>query len=115
MTPFILILNSNNRVTGDRVVINAQIKGPGSSDSSCEQTKVEQKIWVKLPNDTVIPLIDPFTVLTLLPFDSIDTKIFEYNFSGAEPLGSYQIGGRLLHPFSGDAISTDIEILTFSQ
>ncbi|OAD21087.1 protein containing Glycoside hydrolase, family 33, partial [Candidatus Thiomargarita nelsonii] len=63
-----IVLNSNNRVTGDKVVINAHIKGPGSSDSSCEQTKVEQKIWVKLPNDTVIPLIDPFTVLTLLPF-----------------------------------------------
>jgi len=30
---------------------------------------------------------------------SIDTKIFEYTFSGAEPIGSYQIGGRLL--FSG--------------
>ncbi|MEN8220515.1 MAG: LamG domain-containing protein, partial [Pseudomonadota bacterium] len=77
-------LNSNNRVTGDKVVINAQIKGPGSSDSSCEQTKVEQKVWVKLPNDSVIPLIDPFTVLTLLPGDDIDTKIFEYVFSGAE-------------------------------
>jgi len=76
------------------VVINAQIKGAGSSDSSCEQTKVVEKIWIKLPNDTVIPLIDPFTVLTLLPFDSIDTKIFEYIFSGAEPIGSYQIGGR---------------------
>jgi len=56
-----------------------------------------------------------FTGLTLLPFDSIETKIFEYIFSGAEPIGSYQIGGRLLHPFSGDAISTDVEILTFSQ
>jgi len=56
-----------------------------------------------------------FTGLTLLPFDSIETKIFEYIFSGAEPIGTYQIGGRLLHPFSGDAISTDIEILTFSQ
>jgi len=108
-------LNSNNRVTGDKVVINAQIKGSGSSDSSCKQTQVEQKVWVKLPDDSVIPLIDPFTVLTLLPGDDIDTKIFEYTFSGAEPIGSYEIGGRLLHPFSGDAISTDIEVLTFSQ
>jgi len=108
-------LNSNNRVTGDRVVINAQIKGPGGSDSSCEPTQVEQKVWVKLPNDVVIPLIDPYTVLTLLPGDDIDTKIFEYTFSGAEPIGAYQIGGRLLHPFSGDTISTDIDVLTFSQ
>ncbi|MEN8221503.1 MAG: LamG domain-containing protein [Pseudomonadota bacterium] len=108
-------LNSNNRVTGDRVVINAHIKGSGGSDSSCEQTKVEQKVWVKLPNDAVIPLIEPFTGLTLLPGDDIDTKIFEYTFSGAEPIGAYQIGGRLLHPFSGDTISTDIEVLTFSQ
>jgi len=49
----------------------------------------------------------------VLPCDDIDTKIFEYVFSGAEPIGS--IGGRLLHPFSGDTISTDIEILMFSQ
>ncbi|MEN8220507.1 MAG: hypothetical protein ABFS56_29990 [Pseudomonadota bacterium] len=97
------------------MVINAQIKGSASSDSSCEQSKVVETVWVKLPNDAVIPLIEPFTGLTLLPGDEIDTKIFEYIFSGAEPIGSYQIGGRLLHPFSGDAISTDIEVLTFSQ
>ncbi|MEN8220402.1 MAG: LamG domain-containing protein, partial [Pseudomonadota bacterium] len=108
-------LNSNNRVTGDKVVINAQIKGPGNSDSSCEQTQVEQKVWIKLPDDSVIPLIAPFTVLTLLPGDDIESKIFECTFSGASPIGSYQIGGRLLHPFSGDTISTDIEVLTFSQ
>jgi hypothetical protein len=36
-------LNSNNRVTGDRIVINAHIKAPSSSDSSCSQTKVELK------------------------------------------------------------------------
>jgi len=89
-----IVLNSNNRLTGDKVVINAHIKGASSSNSSCEQTKVEQKVWVKLPNNTVIPLIDPFTVLTLLPFDSIETKIFEYVFSGAEPIGAYEIGGR---------------------
>jgi len=66
-------------------------------------------------NDSVISLIDPFTVLTLLPGDDIDTKIFEYTHRGAEPIGTYQIGGRRLHPFSGDTISTDIEVLTFSQ
>jgi len=108
-------LNSNNRVTGDKVVVNAHIKGPKGSVSSCEQTQVVETVWVKLPNDAVIPLIEPFTGLTLLPGDDIDTKIFEYTFSGAEPIGSYQIGGRLLHPFSGDTISTDIEVLTFSQ
>jgi hypothetical protein len=110
-----IILNSNNRVTGDKVIINAHINGPGNSDSSCEQTKVVETVWVKLPDDSVIPLIEPFTGLTLLPGDDIDTKIFEYTFSGAEPIGAYQIGGRFLHPFSGDAISTDIEVLTFSQ
>jgi len=108
-------LNSNNRVTGDKVVVNAHIKGAKGSVSSCEQTQVVETVWVKLPNDSVIPLIDPYTVLTLLPGDDIETNIFEYTFSGAEPIGSYEIGGRLLHPFSGDAISTDIEVLTFSQ
>jgi len=110
-----IALNSNNRVTGDKVVINAHINGPGSSNSSCEQSKVVETVWVKLPDDSVIPLIEPFTGLTLLPGAEIDTKIFEYTFSGVEPIGSYQIGGRLLHPFSGDAISTDIEVLTFSE
>ncbi|MEN8220512.1 MAG: hypothetical protein ABFS56_30015 [Pseudomonadota bacterium] len=64
------------------MVINAQIKGSASSDSSCSQTKVEQKVWVKLPNDSIISVIEPFTILTLLPFDSIEIKIFEYTFSG---------------------------------
>ncbi|TGO02508.1 hypothetical protein PN36_23780, partial [Candidatus Thiomargarita nelsonii] len=90
-------LNSNNRVTGDKVVVNAHIKGPKGSVSSCEPTQVVETVWVKLPNDAVIPLIEPFTGLTLLPGDDIDTKIFEYTFSGAEPIGAYQIGGRLLH------------------
>ncbi len=97
------------------MVINAHIKKPNNSNSSCEQSKVVETVWVKLPDDFVIPLIEPFTGLTLLPGAEIDTKIFEYTFSGAETIGSYQIGGRLLHPFSGDAISTDIEVLTFSQ
>ncbi|MEN8220951.1 MAG: LamG domain-containing protein [Pseudomonadota bacterium] len=110
-----IVLNSNNRVTGDKVIINAHINGPDSSNSSCSQTKLVETVWVKLPDDSVIPLIEPFTGLTLLPGDDIDTKIFEYTFSGVEPIGAYEIGGRLLHPFSGDAISTDIEILTFSQ
>jgi hypothetical protein len=108
-------LNSNNRVIGDRVVINAHIKGPSSSDSSCSQTKVEQKVWATLPNNSVISLIKPFTMLTLLPGYEANTKIFGYTFSGAEPIGSYEINGKLLHPFSGDAISSDIEVLTFSQ
>jgi len=78
------------------------------------ETSQVAKISVGFTIQNDASLIEPFTGLTLLPFDSIDTKIFEYTFSGAEPIGSYQIGGRLLHPFSGDAISTDIEILTLS-
>lgn len=108
-------LNSNNRVTGDRVVINAHIKGPSSFDSSCSQTKVEQKVWAKLPNNSVISLIKPFTMLTLLPGYDANSKIFEYTFGGAEPIGSYEINGRLLHSFSGESISSDIEVLTFSK
>ncbi len=32
--------------------------------------------------------------------------IFEYIFRGAEPIGSYQISGRLLDQLTGDSIST---------
>jgi hypothetical protein len=110
-----IVLNSNNRVTGDKVVVNAHIKGPASPDSSCEPTKVVETVWVELPDGFVISLIQPFTALTLLPGDNIETKIFEYTFNGNEPLGSYEIGGSFLHPLSGKNISTDIEILTFSQ
>jgi hypothetical protein len=110
-----IVLNSNNRVTGDKVVVNAHINGPGSPDSSCESSNVVETIWAQLPDGFVIPLIEPFTALTLLPGDKIETKIFEYTFNGNEPLGSYEIGGSFLHPFSGKNISTDIEILTFSK
>ncbi|WP_069469927.1 LamG domain-containing protein [Candidatus Marithrix sp. Canyon 246] len=108
-------LNSNNRVTGDRVVINTHIKGPSISDSSCLQTKVELKFWATLPNNSVISLIKPFTMLSLLPGYDANSKIFEYTFGGAEPIGSYEINGRLLHTFSGETISSDIEVLTFSK
>jgi hypothetical protein len=110
-----IVLNSNNRVTGDKVVVNAHIKGPSSPDSSCESINVVETIWAQLPDGFVISLIQPFTALTLLPGDNIETKIFEYTFNGNEPLGSYEIGGSFLHPLSGKNISTDIEILTFSQ
>jgi len=110
-----IVLNSNNRVTGDKVVVNAHIKGPSSPDSSCESINVVETIWAQLPDGFVISLIQPFTALTLLPGDDTETKIFEYTFNGNEPLGSYEIGGSFLHPLSGKNISTDIEILTFSQ
>jgi len=55
------------------------------------------------------------TGFTLLPGDDIQTKIFEYIFRGAEPIGSYKISGRLLDQFTGDSISTDIETLIFSK
>ncbi|WP_069471493.1 LamG domain-containing protein [Candidatus Marithrix sp. Canyon 246] len=110
-----IILNSNNRVTGDKVVINSHIKAPASSDSSCQPSKVTAKIWAKLPNNSIISLIKPLTGLTLLPGDDIQTKVFEYIFRGAEPIGSYEISGRLLDQFTGDSISTDIETLIFSK
>ena len=96
------------KVTGDKVVANSHIKGPSSS---CKQSDVVETAWIKLPNNFVIPLIKPFTKLRLLPGSQLDTKIFDYTFSGSEPIGSYQFGGKLLHPFTADAISTDIEVL----
>ncbi|WP_069471490.1 LamG domain-containing protein [Candidatus Marithrix sp. Canyon 246] len=109
-----IILNSNNRVTGDKVVINSHIKAPASLDSSCQSSKVTAKIWAKLPNNSIISLIKP-TGFTLLPGNDIQTKIFEYIFRGAESIGSYEISGRLLDQFTGDSISTDIETLIFSK
>jgi hypothetical protein len=97
------------------LVVNSHIKAPTSSDSSCEPTKVVETIWVKLPNDSIRSLVKPFTQLTLLPGEDIDKKIFQYTFTGAEPIGSYQIGGRLLHPITGNSISHDIETLTLSK
>jgi hypothetical protein len=68
-----------------------------------------------LPNNSVIPHFKPLTGLNLLPRDDINTKIFEYIFRGAEPIGSYEITGRLLDQLTGDSISTDIETLTLSK
>jgi hypothetical protein len=95
-------------VTGDKVVANSHIKGPSSS---CKQSDVVETAWIKLPNNFIIPLIKPFTKLRLLPGSQVDTKIFDYTFSGSEPIGSYQFGGKLLHPFTADVISKDIEVL----
>jgi hypothetical protein len=83
-----ILLNSNNRVTGDKVVINTHIKGSANLDSSCKPSKVTAKVWAKLPNNSIIPLIKPLTGLNLLPSSDINTKIFEYIFRGAEPIGN---------------------------
>ena len=110
-----ILLNSNNRVTGDKVVINTHIKGSANLDSSCKPSTVIAKVWAKLPNNSIIPHFKPLTGLNLLPSSDINTKIFEYIFRGAEPIGSYEISGRLLDQLTGDSISTDIETLIFSN
>ena len=102
-------------MTGDKVVINTHIKGSANLDSSCKPSTVTAKVWAKLPNNSVIPIIKPLTGLNLLPSYDINTKIFEYIFRGAEPIGSYEISGRLLDQLTGDSISTDIETLIFSN
>ncbi len=102
-------------MTGDKVVINTHIKGSANLDSSCKPSTVIAKVWAKLPNNSIIPHFKPLTGLNLLPSSDINTKIFEYIFRGAEPIGSYEISGRLLDQLTGDSISTDIETLIFSN
>ena len=99
----------------DQIVININIKGPDNSDLSCEQSKVVKTVWgvlwVKLPDNSVISLIKP---TELLLKGEIIPLLYEYTFNGIEPAGSYEIGGRLLHPSNGNKISTDIEVFTFN-
>ncbi|MEW6095339.1 MAG: hypothetical protein AB1567_02255 [bacterium] len=55
-------------------------------------------------------------LVRLLPpeLDVVKPILSDYTFSGSEPEGNYEVGGRLACPITLDYFSTDIETFTFT-
>lgn len=78
----------------------------GVSNPSCGLgLTVEGKVWLTLPDGSLMSVLDPFTTVHLRPGDNISVDLLSYTFVGSEPAGNYELGFRLLNPVTGDTYS----------
>lgn len=102
-------INRHDFTVGDILTAQAHV------DNSCVgNIDVEAKIWVELPNGSVTPLIDPHTTITLEAGAHFSVSLLDYEFSGSEGSGAYEVGGRFLSPLKGEDLDSDIEPFTFN-
>jgi hypothetical protein len=104
--------NQGTYTTGDTLIVEGEINNPS------DPYLADLRIWIKIPatDDTpewyfqLIKLND-FTIPsgTLGP-----VELFDHTFNGGEPAGEYEVGGRILHPNTGEHISESIKYFTFS-
>ena len=103
-----LNLNQTEFQTADTLVVFAHITdGPNP-------VTVEIKIWISLPTGDQISIIDPHFTFTVEPNADFTADIFAHTFSGSEPSGNYNVGGRFLNPISGRELSVNVEYFSFS-
>ncbi|MEW6607257.1 MAG: sialidase family protein [bacterium] len=102
-----IILNQGTFTTGETVKIDVRVDNPGSD------TTVDVRICIKLPTNNYLQLIkmDDLTI----PAGGIGPlNLITYTFTGNEPVGKYEVPGRLLHPNTGASLTTDIESFKFT-
>ena len=103
-------LNKTSFVTGDTIKVTVHVTNSGPNP-----VPVEAKAWVVLPNKDKLSLVNPsHYTLTLAPGANIIQQIYSYPFSGSEPAGGYEVGGRLEDPVSGKDYGVDTEKCTFT-
>lgn len=86
----------------------------GISNPSCGVAlTVEGKVWLELPDGSLLSFFDPFTTVQLSPGDNFSVDLLNYTFVGSEPLGNYKFGFRLLNPVTGDNYSTGTTSFSF--
>ncbi|MEW6608066.1 MAG: hypothetical protein AB1414_11560 [bacterium] len=74
---------------------------------------MDAKVCIKLPTGDYISLINMYNIT--IPAGGIGPlNLLTYTFTGSEPAGLYEVLGRLLHPITGDHLTTDIETFTFT-
>ena len=78
----------------------------GVSNPSCGLgLTVEGKVWLRLPDGSLMSLLDPFTTAHVSPGDGISVDLLDYTFVGSEPVGHYEFGFRLVNPVTGENYS----------
>ncbi len=101
LPPFIFCMD-DSFTTGDTLKLTVGLTNP-SCGSNLE---VEGKVWVKLPDGSLLSLYDPHATVPLSAGDSFSVDLVDYTFIGNEPPGTYKVGFRLMNPVSGDYYST---------
>jgi hypothetical protein len=103
-----LIMNQNEFQTSDTLIVSAHVlNGPNP-------VNVEVKVWINLPSENQMSILDPHFTFTVEPNADFTAEIFTYTFNGSEPSGNYNAGGRFLNPISGRELSANVESFTFS-
>ncbi|MEW6096459.1 MAG: C1 family peptidase [bacterium] len=75
-------------------------------------TNVDVKVWVKLPTGKLKSIYNIPNWFVPANINKV-VKLLEHYFTGSEPTGNYEFGGRFLNPITGDEICGDIETVTF--
>jgi hypothetical protein len=102
-----IILNQTTFATGEEIIVEAHLTNGPDPD------RVEIKMWLENP-DGRLRRIRHRPIIFLPPEADITKEIFRRTFTGDEPSGDWNVGGRLLNPINGDHKSIDIESFTFS-
>jgi hypothetical protein len=107
-TPTIdIILNDSEFTICQTLTITARVT------NNSNPVDVDGKIWIRLPDDLLFSIINLYGA-TLPANFNWSKEIFTHHFTGGEPQGVYEVGGRLLNSITGDFIWTDIEYFSFT-
>ena len=104
-----IVLGDHNFITGESLVADVHVTNEGWSHP------VEVKLWIKLPNCTLMPVLDnPFFTFTPPPYADITERVFTHTFTGSEPEGEYRFGVRLQSIITGREFSCSVEPFWFT-
>ncbi|MEW6606719.1 MAG: carboxypeptidase regulatory-like domain-containing protein [bacterium] len=107
LLPTITILTDKPEYyTNDTLTITAYVTNRGND------VNVDVKIWLKLPTDKLISLINMYNY-TLKQGIDFEVDIFYHTFVGSEPPGVYLGGSRFLNLITGAITSEDFTFFEF--
>lgn len=99
----------HSNLSGYAITLTAGLTNPSCGPN----LSVEGRVWLQLPDGSLLSLFDPPAVVPLIPADSLSGDLLNYTFYGSEPTGSYTFYFRLLNPVTGDFYSTATTGFTF--
>jgi hypothetical protein len=103
------LVDSDAPGRGYAINLTADISNPSCGSGLA----VEGKVWLRLPDGSLMSVVDPFTTVRLSPGDTFSVDLLNYTFVGDEPAGNYQFSFRLLNPVTGDIHSAATTGLSF--
>jgi len=102
-----IILNDADLTPGETLTATAHVTNDDNPD------KVEVKVWIELPNGHLKSIYNIPSYHIPAGVD-MTVPLFSHTFTGSEPAGAYQFGGRFLNIINGDIFCEDAEPFTFT-